>query len=97
MARYLVNEGFKDPAAVLIGSTLEAHLIELCKKLSIEVEKVNSKGETIIKSASVINSDLKNAEAYSSAIQKQIIAWQGIRNFAAHGDYNQYSIEETIK
>lgn len=41
-----------------------------------------------------MNSDLARANIYSSAYQKQIIAWLGIRNSAAHGKYSEYSKEE---
>lgn len=38
MAEYLLSEGFKDPAAVMIGSVLEEHLRQLCKKHNIDIE-----------------------------------------------------------
>jgi len=94
MAEHLEKEGYKDPAAVLIGSTLEAHLRELCKSFSIDTEITNSKGKMIPKKSSVMNSDLAKKGTYSSAYQKQITAWLDIRNSAAHGKYSEYSKEE---
>jgi hypothetical protein len=94
MATYLISEGFKDPSAVIIGSTLEAHLRELCKTNSIDIEITNSKGNLVPKKADVMNADLAKAGIYSSAYQKQITAWLGLRNSAAHGHYTEYSAEE---
>ena len=37
MAQYLLDKGYKDAAAVMAGSTLEAHLRQLCKKVGISV------------------------------------------------------------
>ena len=94
MAEHLLQEGYKDPSAVLVGSTLEVHLRELCLTNSIDIETTNSKGNLIPKKADLMNSDLAKSGAYSSAYQKQIIAWLGIRNSAAHGKYSEYKIEE---
>ncbi len=94
MAEHLLNEGYKDPAAVLVGSTLEVHLRELCVSNGIEIESASNKGKFIPKKANLMNSDLAKAQAYSSAYQKQIIAWLGIRNSAAHGKYSEYTKEE---
>lgn len=94
MASYLINEGYKDPSAVIIGSTLEAHLRELCKTNSVDIEIINNKGKAVPKKSDVINSDLAKAGVYSMAYQKQITAWLDLRNSAAHGHYTAYSIEE---
>jgi len=94
MAEHLLNEGYKDPSAVLVGSTLEVHLRELCISHSIAIVVTNAKGLVIPKKADLMNSDLAKANVYSSAYQKQIIAWLGIRNSAAHGKYSEYTKEE---
>jgi hypothetical protein len=94
MADHLLNEGYKDPAAVLTGSTLEAHIKELCKTSNIELETKNSKGNLIPKKADVLNSDLTKAGIYNGLLQKQITAWLAIRNSSAHGQYGDYKIDE---
>jgi hypothetical protein len=38
MADYLLSEGYKDPSAVIIGSTLEEHLRQLCIKHGIPTD-----------------------------------------------------------
>lgn len=94
MAAHLLDKGFQDPATVLIGSTLEASLRELCLKHNINTEYTNSKGKLIPKRADEMNSDLAKRNIYSSANQKQITTWLALRNFAAHGKYDEYSKEE---
>lgn len=48
MAIYLIDEGYKDPAAVIAGSVLEEHLRQLCYKNKIDVEQ-NFKGKKFLK------------------------------------------------
>jgi hypothetical protein len=74
MASYLLDEGYKDAAAVLIGGTLEEHLRRLCLKHSIEIEAVTSSGLKP-KKADQLNADLANASAYSKLDQKNVTAW----------------------
>lgn len=74
MAEHLLQEGYKDPAAVLLGSTLEAHLRDLCLRNEIEITSVNGKGDSIHKKADLINTDLVKANIYSTIQQKQVTA-----------------------
>lgn len=94
MANYLLSEGYKDPAAVIAGSTLESHLRKLCGKSSIEIEYENNKGSLVPKKAESLNSELSKADIYNKTYQKQITAWLDLRNNAAHGKYEEYSNEE---
>lgn len=94
MSEHLLKEGYKDPAAVLVGSTLEVHLRELCISNHVVVEVPNNKGNLVPKRAELMNADLAKAGIYSSPYQKQVTAWLGIRNSAAHGQYSDYSEEE---
>ena len=94
MSQHLLSEGYKDPAAVLAGSTLESHLKELCKSNNIDIETTNTKGNIVAKKADVMNSELAKASVYSMAYQKQITAWLDLRNNAAHGKYQTYKIEQ---
>ena len=83
MANHLLDENYKDAAAVIAGSSLEAHLRALCVKSSIDV--IDTKGAH--KKADLINAELHKAKIYALSEQKQVTAWLGIRNDAAHGDY----------
>ena len=85
MAQYLLDSGYKDAAAVVAGSTLEAHLKQLCKKSGIPVD-VSGKP----KKAHMINSELAAGRVYPKLDQKSVIAWLDLRNSAAHGDYGAY-------
>jgi hypothetical protein len=85
MAAHLTSSGYKDAAAVIAGSTLEAHLKQLCARHSIAVD---SSGKP--KKVDLINSELAAASAYSKLDQKNVTAWLGLRNDAAHGNYSAY-------
>ena len=85
MAQYLLDSGYKDAAAVVAGSTLEAHLKQLCKKSGIPVDVAGKP-----KKAHMINSELAAERVYPKLDQKSVIAWLDLRNSAAHGDYGAY-------
>ena len=90
MAEHLLNEGYKDPAAVISGSTLEEHLRELCSRNDINIYLPTGTRKRP-KRADQINSDLAKNEVYSKLDQKNITAWLDLRNKAAHGKYNEYN------
>jgi hypothetical protein len=85
MADHLLQEGFKDPAAVLAGGVLEEHLRKLCEK-----QRLPLSGRPKLDK---MNADLAKAAAYGKNDQKQITAWAGIRNDAAHANYGNYEKE----
>jgi hypothetical protein len=93
MARYLLDEGYKDAAAVIAGSTLESHLRQVCTRHKIETE-VAIGSDIRPKKADRINAELSKASIYSILDQKNITAWLDLRNKAAHGNYNEYSKEQ---
>lgn len=92
MSKYLLDQKFKDPAAVMIGSVLEEHLRFLCEKKSIEIF-IRSGDNEKPKKADTLNSELHKAEVYGLLDHKNITAWLDLRNKAAHGKYNEYTIE----
>jgi hypothetical protein len=93
MAEHLLEFNDKDPAAVMIGSTLEAHLRGLAMQCGVELTFVNGKGETVHKKADTLNADLVKAGAYGIPDQKSVTAWLDLRNRAAHGEYHMYKKE----
>lgn len=93
MASYLLSEGYKDPAAVMIGGVLEEHLRQLCGKHAID-STILKDGKDIPKTADRMNADLGNAEVYSKLYQKGVIGWLDLRNKAAHGRYSEYDIKQ---
>jgi hypothetical protein len=89
MAGHLLEQGYKDPAAVLVGGVLEEHLRALCSARSIPVEVLGRP-----KKADTINSDLARAGVYNKLDQKNVTAWLDLRNKAAHGQYDEYTREQ---
>jgi hypothetical protein len=87
MAEYLLeDEGLKAPAAVLAGGVLEEHLRKPCAKHSVPLP-AKPKLDTM-------NADLKKQGVYGGNEQKQVTAWAGIRNSAAHSKPADYTAEQ---
>ena len=93
MAEYLLESGYKDPAAVIAGSTLEEHLRQLCRKNGIPIVRQKD-GKDVPLKADQLNSNLTKAEVYSTLDQKQVTAWLDLRNKAAHGEYGEYNADQ---
>ncbi|ATP58931.1 hypothetical protein CPT03_21900 [Pedobacter ginsengisoli] len=93
MAEYLLQEGYKDPAAVMTGSVLEEYLRQLCRRDGIAVE-VDKGGKLSPKKADLLNADLANAGVYNKLDQKTVTSWLDLRNKAAHGKYAEYTKEQ---
>jgi hypothetical protein len=89
MAEHLLEQGYKDPAAVLFGGVLEEHLRSLCTARSINISVADRP-----KSADTLNNELAKAGAYNKLDQKSVTAWLDLRNKAAHGKYDQYTKEQ---
>ncbi len=93
MAEHLIAERYKDPAAVVIGSTLEEHLRQLALKNKIPTEDTKT-GKAFPKKADLLNSELSTASAYNKLDLKSVISWLDLRNKAAHGKYSEYTIDQ---
>ncbi len=90
MAEHLLREqSLKEPAAVIAGSVLEEQLRKLCDKNKIDT-KITKDGKQLPKKPTVINAELKKASVYNLNEHKQVEAWLGIRNSAAHGKYDEF-------
>jgi hypothetical protein len=95
MSSHLLQEGYKDPAAVMIGSVLEEHLRQLCDKNDIDTFIADAKtGKEIPKKADRMNNDLAVANVYNKLYQKNILGWLDLRNKAAHGHYSEYDARQ---
>jgi hypothetical protein len=88
MATYLVDNGYKDAAAVITGSALEGHLRQLAGKVEIAVS--DNEGRPL--RADRLNADLAKANAYPKGDQKSVTARLDLRNDAAHGHYDRYEV-----
>lgn len=89
MALHLVDEGYKDPAAVLTGGVLESHLRKLAEKSSIAI--LDEKGA---RKASALNDDMARARVYGQLDHKNVVGWLEVRNDAAHADWKEYNAEQ---
>ncbi|GHA63858.1 hypothetical protein GCM10010330_15820 [Streptomyces tendae] len=90
MAETLLAAGYKDPAAVITGTSLEVHVRTLCTKHGVDTELPSGAP----KKADAMNTELKKAGVYNEARKKQITAWMDLRNKAAHGDYASYDEQQ---
>jgi hypothetical protein len=92
MAEGLHGQGYKDAAAVIAGTSLEVHLKTLAAKHGLAVKAPHGRS----KKMDTLNAELKAIGVYNAIEHKQVTAWLGIRNSAAHGDYRDYD-EATVK
>jgi hypothetical protein len=90
MGEYLLQEGYKDAAAVIIGSVLEDGLRKIAEANGIPLTQTSGKPMTI----EPLNVELAKQEVYSKLVQKQITSWAHIRNKAAHGEFGEYNKEQ---
>jgi hypothetical protein len=90
MGEYLLQEGYKDAAAVIVGSVLEDGLRKLAERSGIPTTSGSGKPLTI----DPLNTELAGQKIYSKLVQKQITSWAHIRNKAAHGEFSEYSREQ---
>ena len=86
MAAGLNAQGYKDPAAVIAGASLEVHMKALATKHGRSVQLPSG----AMKKTDGVNADLKTAGVYNGLEAKQVTAWLAIRNAAAHGKYGDY-------
>lgn len=83
-AKRLLDEGFKDSPAMIIGAVLEDTLRQLCKKHKVpEGPNIES-----------MNVPLRKAGVYGLPVQQQVTAWGTIRNNSDHARFDQYDIRE---
>jgi hypothetical protein len=95
MAEHLLEENYKDPSAVIIGSVLEENLRELCTRNGIAITSIDLKtNKTKPNKAETMNVDLCKKRVYNILVQKSVTAWLDLRNKAAHGKYGEYDLPQ---
>lgn len=82
-AEYLLKERYKLPSAVLLRAVLEDGLRNLCKKNGISLPDRPK--------LDWMNAELTKAGVYNKNKQKQVTAWAGIGNSAAHGRPDEFT------
>ncbi len=95
-AEALLGEGIQGlhghvPAAVLCGAVLEDALRRLCQKQTPPIEIKKSDGQK--KTMGPLVQDLQKAKVFNKGVAEQLRAWAKIRNYAAHGDFNEFRRE----
>jgi hypothetical protein len=90
MGEHLLNGGYKDAAAVIIGTVLEDGLRRLSVRQGLPTTSDEGKSITI----DPLNNQLAKHNAYSKLVQKQITTCAHVRNKAAHGEYAEYTKEQ---
>ena len=90
MANHFLENGYKDPAAVISGSVLEDHLRKLAGKSAIDIVKPDGSP----KKADALNNELAAKLAYTKLDRKNATAWLDLRNKAAHGHYQEYTKDQ---
>jgi hypothetical protein len=86
MAEYLLNNGYKDPTASLVGAVLEDGLRHICMNYDISIKSRED--------ISSLNSKLAAKGVYNPLQQKQIQVWNDIRNNADHGNFKEYKEDD---
>lgn len=85
MAEYLLEQGYKDPAASLIGAVLEDGLRKIAKNNGITLKSKEN--------ISSLNRKIADAKIYNRLVQKQIELWNEIRDNADHGKFSEYNVD----
>lgn len=91
MAEHVLAEIHGTAAAVIAGFTLEEHLRKMCIAHEIPLTASNGRRKT----AETLNTDLSKAGVYAGKSEgKEVTAWIGRRNEAAHGQHDKFTNEQ---
>ena len=86
-ASYLLDNGYKDPAAFLAGTVLENGLKKIAKKNNISIQRKHGREDGI----GSLNKKLSQKQIYNELKRRSIHTWKEIRDNAAHGKFNEYN------
>jgi hypothetical protein len=86
MAEHLLDAGYKDPAASLVGAVLEDGLRRIASANGVTVKSKDDLGSLAARIAT--------AGVYNRLVQKKLAVWTDIRNNADHGKFNEYTSDD---
>jgi len=86
MAKHLLDNDYKDPAASLIGAVLEDGLRRICGNNSLPVKSDDN--------ISSLNRKLADKDVYNRLNQREIEVWNKLRDYADHGHFDQYKPDD---
>ena len=92
MAEHLLEQGYKDSAASLIGAVLEDGLYKIGRNNNVNVKKKDD--------LNTLNNKLADTGIYNRLTQKRVKVWIDTRNKADHGSFDEYDkdvVEEMFK
>jgi hypothetical protein len=95
MAEHLLDEGYKDASAVILGAVLEDSLRKVADAHGIAT--VGSKGQPL--TIDPLNVAICKAGIYGPLVQKQVTSRANLRNDAAHGhlgDYDEAQVKQML-
>jgi hypothetical protein len=89
MADHLLENGYKDAAASIVGAVLERELKDFATRNGLDVKARDD--------LSNLNNRLAEKRVYTRIIQAQVQVWIRIRNSADHGEFELYGIDDVKK
>lgn len=93
MAEHLLDQKYKDAAAVIIGAVLEDTLRKIAIKHGLSTIGPQGKSLTI----DPLNIAVAKAGVYNALVQRQVSTWGALRNNAAHGKYADYDASQVTQ
>lgn len=88
MSEHLLEQGYKEPAASLVGAVLEDGLRRITVNNNITLKSKED--------ISSLNKKLADVKVYSRLTQKKIQVWNDIRNNSDHGKFDEFK-ENDVK
>ena len=82
MAEHLLDNGYKDPAASLIGAVLEDGMRRICGNNDLSVKSDDN--------ISSLNQKIADKGVYNRLKQREIEVWNKLRDYADHGHFEEY-------
>ena len=92
MSEHLLEQGYKEPAASLVGAVLEDGL----RKITVN-NNITLKSKEDISS---LNQKLADAKIYTRLTQNKIQVWNHVRNNSDHGKFDEFKkddVKEMLK
>ena len=86
MAQYLLDNGYKDPAASLTGAVLEDSLRRICASNILTVKSDDN--------ISSLNQKLADKGTYNRLHQREVEVWNKLRDYADHGHFDEYKVDD---
>ncbi len=83
---YLLDSGYYQPAAVVVGSVLEDGLQKLCARYELSLSTAPK--------VDTMNANLAKQGVYNKLTQKQVTVLADIRNKAAHGKWDEFTKDD---